>query len=254
MSPPAEALVIGQGKPVTVVAHGLGATIAETRPMASGVPGTRVFPVARGHGGSAPAGPVPDYQVMGDDLLHVADAYEATQAIGISMGAGALLAALAVAPDRFAKVVLFLPGALDSPRADAAVARLARLADAIEVGDAATTRALVALEVPAEQPGAGRYVEERSALLLARPALARLMRDLPRRSPVTDRRRLGAASTQVLVIAQEGDALHPADVARQVAAALPHAQLVVFDAPGVLFRERRRLRALIGGFLAEEVA
>ena len=43
------ALVTGAGEPVTVVAHGLGASIAETRPLAGGVAGARVFVTAPGH-------------------------------------------------------------------------------------------------------------------------------------------------------------------------------------------------------------
>ena len=49
----------------------------------------------------------------------------------------------------------------------------------------------------------------------------------------------------MLLLAQEGDPLHPAQVARELAAVLPRARLVVFDRPGVVFRERERLRALV---------
>jgi len=38
-------------------------------------------------------------------------------------------------------------------------------------------------------------------------------------------------------------------VARDLAAALPKARLVVFDAPGVVLRERARLRGLVTEFL-----
>ena len=42
--------ITGTGLPVTVVAHGLGASLPESRALASGIPGTRLFPQARGHG------------------------------------------------------------------------------------------------------------------------------------------------------------------------------------------------------------
>jgi pimeloyl-ACP methyl ester carboxylesterase len=67
---------------------------------------------------------------------------------------------------------------------------------------------------------------------------------------VPDRTALAAVSADVLVLAQEGDPLHPADVGRQLAAVLPRARLVVFEHPGVVFRERARLRELISSHLA----
>lgn len=125
------ALVTGSGPPVTVTvaAHGLGASVAETRPLLSGVAGSRVFYSARGHDGSLPA-PF-SYRDLGDDLLAVADQHDATRALGVSMGAGALLSLLARAPDRFEKAVCFLSGALDRPRTDDAVRRFAARVDAL---------------------------------------------------------------------------------------------------------------------------
>lgn len=66
---------------------------------------------------------------------------------------------------------------------------------------------------------------------------------------MADHGALGAVSASVLVIGQEGDALHPAQVAREIAAALPNARLALFDAPGAVFRERARLRDLVVTFL-----
>jgi hypothetical protein len=56
-------------------------------------------------------------------------------------------------------------------------------------------------------------------------------------------------TASTLVVGQEGDPLHPAQVARELAAVLPHAELVVFDRPGAALREGRRLRALVGAWL-----
>ena len=89
------------------------------------------------------------------------------------------------------------------------------------------------------------YVAVRTAFLLASPGIAVAVRSLPGRTPVADRSALGGVTAQVLLLAQEEDPLHPAQVARDLAAVLPNAQLVVFDRPGVLFRERARLRALL---------
>ena len=252
LTAPLEVQTTGTGTPVTLAAHGLGASVAETRPLLSGVPGTRVFFAARGHGGSPlPDGPF-DYAALADDLRSVADEAGATQALGVSMGAGTLLRLLSGSPERFARVVLFLPAAIDAPRTDAAVRRLEALADALEAGDLAATEREVLLELPPdlrEAPVARTYVGTRARFLLASPGAARALRELPAVTPVADRSALAAVTADVLVLAQEGDALHPAQVARELVGVLPKARLVVFDQPGVVFRERARLRSLVSAFL-----
>ena len=245
-------LVTGAGTPVTVVAHGLGGSVADTRPLVGAVAGTKVFPSARGHGGT-PLGDGPhDYAALGRDLEAVADAHAATQAVGVSMGAGALLSLLARRPDRFARVVLLLPAALDRPRADDAVRGRLALADALETGDDAGVAAVVAQELPEDlhdAPGVRRYLSARTAFLRSSPGLSTLARVLPGAAPVTDRRALAAVTADVLVLAQEADPLHPADVARDLAGVLPRATLVVFEQSGAAVRERARLRSLVGEFL-----
>ena len=248
-----ELLVTGSGSPVTVAAHGLGASIAETRPLLGGVTGTRVFYAARGHGGSPlPDGPY-DYSVLGHDLEAVADAHGADRALGVSMGAGALLSLLARRPDRFARVVLLLPAALDRPRTDPAVRRTAALATALAAGSPEGVEREVLAELPPdlrELPAVTAYARTRAAYLLRSPGVPRALADLPSVTPVDDRSRLASVTAEVLLLAQEDDALHPVQVARDLAAVLPRARLVVFDRPGAAFRERARLRAEIGAFLS----
>jgi pimeloyl-ACP methyl ester carboxylesterase len=240
--------VTGSGDPVTVAAHGLGASVAETRPLLSGVHGRRVFYAARGHAGDVP-GPF-SYADLGDDLLRVADECGAMRALGVSMGTGALWSLLARIPDRFERVVSFLPGAVDRPRADDAVRRLEQLALAVESGDLDAVTTLVAEDVPPDLRGAAAaYISGRARFLVESPGIAVAVRSLPAVTPVPDRSALGAVSAEVLVLAQEGDPLHPVQVARDLAAVLPKARLVVFDRPGVVFRERARLRSLIREFL-----
>jgi pimeloyl-ACP methyl ester carboxylesterase len=240
--------VTGSGSPVTIAAHGLGASVAETRPLLSGVDGTRVFYAARGHRGELPT-PF-TYRDLGDDLLHLADRHGATRALGVSMGAGALLSVLSRRTDRFEKVVVFLPGAIDRPRTDEAVRRFAELVAALEAADVDGVRAFVESEIPPDLRGkAATYIETRARFLLASPGIPVAVASLPPVTPVEDRSMLAAVSAEVLVLAQEGDPLHPAQVGRDLAAVLPKARLVVFDAPGVVMRERARLRALISDFL-----
>ena len=143
-----ERLCTGEGVPVTVFAHGLASSIAETRPLGSGVLGRKVFFHFRGHGRSAaPAGGWA-YADLARDLRAIADLAGATQAVGASMGAGALCRLLADNPGRFTKVVFFLPAVLDTPRPGAAHARLADLLDAVEAGDAAQVAELISQDAP----------------------------------------------------------------------------------------------------------
>ena len=107
-------------------------------------------------------------------------------------------------------------------------------------------------ELPADlldDPAVQAYQRSRVEHLLANPGIAVAVRSLPDVTPVPDRSALGAVTAEVLVLAQEGDALHPAQVARELVGVLPRARLVVFDRPGVMFRERPRLRALVTDFL-----
>ena len=247
-----ERLVTGTEAAVTVAAHGLGASIAETRPLLSGVPGTRVLYSARGHGGTPLPAAAYDDAALGRDLEAVADDVVATQALGVSMGAGALLHLLERRPDRFERVVLFLPAALDRPRTDEAVRRATGLADVLDAGDPAQVEQAVLDELPEDLrdvPAARAYARVRAAHLSASPGVQVALRSLPAVTPVTDASRLAHVCADVLLLAQEGDPLHPAQVARELSAVLPRARLVVFDRPGVVFRERARLRELVSTFL-----
>ena len=235
-------MITGAGTPVTVAAHGFGASVAETRPLLSGVPGTRVFYEARGHG-SAPLPTAPGYDELADDLARVADAHGATQALGVSLGAHTVLRLLTRQPDRFAKAVLFLPAALDEPpvRRDGLLA-------ALRDRDRARVEEWVRGEVP-DVPGTEPYVAARSAYLLASSGLDRVLEGLTE-APVPDVSLLARVSADVLVLAQEGDPVHPAEVGRRLAGLLPHASLHVFPEAGAAWRERRLLRELVVAHLS----
>jgi pimeloyl-ACP methyl ester carboxylesterase len=86
--------------------------------------------------------------------------------------------------------------------------------------------------------------------MLASPGLPALLGALPDDVPVPDRSALSAVSAETLILGQEGDLLHPAAIARELAALLPRAELVIFAQPGAAFRERARLRSLVSGHLS----
>lgn len=229
-----EYAVIGDGGPVTVFAHGLGGSAAETRPLALRAPGTRVLLSFRGHGGSDALDDGWDYHLLAEDLLTVADHVGATGCVGLSLGCGALLRILRDAPDRFARLAFVMPASVDSARADGATLRLEALGGAIDRGDVEAVTALLLAEVPVE-------LRSRRAvpLLLARQAKTLVQRPapVPRTAdrPLEDRSVLRRVSTPTLVIGQEADLLHPLSLAREVAELMPAGRLLALPAGGVFW-------------------
>ncbi|KAB1902864.1 alpha/beta fold hydrolase [Micromonospora tulbaghiae] len=246
-----ERLVTGTGDPVTVFAHGLGSGIATTRPFGSGVAGRRIFFQFRGHGRSdSPPGRW-SYLDLARDLRAVADLGGATRAFGASLGAGALCRLLVESPERFEKLVFFLPAVLDTPRGEVARARLTGLLDAVAEGDASALADAVSLELPPSvrnTPAGWAYLRQRLDQLL-RDGLAPGLADLPAQAPLDDAGSLAAVTAPALVIAAAEDDLHPVGVAERLAAALPNATLHVYDRPGVLWTERADLRERVSEFL-----
>ena len=244
--------VVGAGLPVTVFAHGLGGSSAETRPLALRTPGTRVLLTFRGHGASdgIPGGWT--YDDLADDLRSVADAFGATGAVGLSLGAGALLRLLSRDPDRFERIAFVLPAALDETRADLATDRLLRLADAMIAGDEDQVVRLLLAEVPAKvrnRGGTRLLVDRRAKQLLGS------VPPHPRRpeAPLHDLAPLAAVRAPALVVGQAGDALHPASVADRLAGALPSGELLQLEPGGVFWTATRQVQDTLARHLAADV-
>ncbi|MGH3448770.1 MAG: alpha/beta fold hydrolase [Nocardioidaceae bacterium] len=248
---PVEVMVTGSGEPVTVFAHGLASSIAETRPFGSAVTGTRVFLHFRGHGASAAPQTPWTYPALEDELWSVIDAYDARRGLGVSLGAGALLRAAAHRPARFDRLVFVLPSTLDTPRLDPAVERMRTRAALVEAGDIdGLTESLVAEQPSAMQEwGDVRVWARRQAERLSATEVARALRELPSQHPLESREQLAAIDCPVLVVGQEGDAAHPAQTARELAAALPDARVEIFGGGGVLWSHRAEVRRLISTYL-----
>ncbi len=243
-----EFFVAGGGEPVTVLAHGLGGSVAETRPLAAGLRGTRVLLHFRGHGDSAPLPGGWDYDLLAADLRAVADEVGATQAVGLSLGGGALLRLLTAAPERFARLAFVLPAALDAGRSDGATERLNRLAAAMRVGDVPRLTDLLLLEVPEAIRGA------RAPQVLMRRRARQLAfgePPYPRGNvrPLEDLAQLRAIRAPSLVVAQEGDDLHTVGLARTLAMGLPEARLEVLPPGGVFWTDRFAARDLLAQHL-----
>ncbi|WBB79006.1 alpha/beta hydrolase [Micromonospora sp. WMMD882] len=246
-----ERLVTGAGEPTTLFAHGLAHGIATTRPFGSAVAGRKVFFQFRGHGRSdTPPGPW-SYLELARDLRAVADLSGATRALGASLGAGALCRLLVESPDRFDRLVFFLPAVLDRPRDTSARPWLTDLLAAVESGDASAVADVVSSELPPavrNTPTGWAYLRQRLDHLL-RDGLAPGLAGLLDATPLRDAAALATVTAPALVIGCAGDDRHPAEVAEALAAALPRATLHVYDRPGVLWTERADLRDRISTFL-----
>jgi pimeloyl-ACP methyl ester carboxylesterase len=243
-------VVLGEGGPVTVFAHGLGGSIAETRPLATRVAGTRVLLDFRGHGDSEEQPEGWDYDTLADDLLSVADAVGATRAVGLSLGAGALLRALTRDPARFRKLAFVLPAAIDATRQDGATERLHRLGAAITAKDARAVADVLLEEVPAvvrERRGVDALVLRRAQQLVTKPAPAPRVQD----RPLADRAVLSTVEVPALVVTQEADALHPADLGRSLAQELG-ADLLALPEGGVFWTEAKQVQLALADHLAED--
>ena len=236
-------LVTGTGRPVTVFLPGLGGAAEHLRPLGSGVPGSRVFCELSGP-------PAPD------DYAGLATAFRygrgrAWRFSGVwrlawCWGSTALLSET---PQRFSRVVLYLPSAFTTvPRV-----RLEQIETMLLLAEAADVDGLGRLlgeELPAAVRAPGRRwrrAEGEPSGLPGREGL-RLLKNLATGvAPVEGS--LADVTAQVLVIAAAGDAVHPVEVAEEIATSVPYSRLMVFPTPAPLWDARRELRALVSGWL-----
>lgn len=250
--------VLGEGAPVTVFAHGVTGSTDETRPLARHVPGTRVLFDLRGHGSSArpPAAAGYDHPAMRRDLEAVADAYGATRALGISVGGGAILNLLADRPDRFERVVIFLPASIDGPNPGAAdpYPPLAAMLEERPLDEIVAW----ALDESVQQPLFERrpywreLVRERILRMNPDGVPAALRAYVSGAPPVADADALRRVRAPVLLLAHEGDPIHDVATARRLAGILPNARLEVWPETLAMYDDLDAFARLIGGFLGGE--
>jgi pimeloyl-ACP methyl ester carboxylesterase len=245
--------VDGTGGPVTVFAHGLTNSCMELAPFTPFAPGTKVRFCFRGHGHSG----IPEVGRYGfadyaADLRAVANAFGATRAIGTSLGAGAVTRVVAEEPNRFERLVFLLPAALDEPLRGHPLSQ--HTADLLETlpKDEAIRRALADSgreAAYARAPGLREY-----DLLLWQDldpvGVARAIRGIVGEVAVDDREALRAVEAPALVIAREGDGLHPAWVAHAMVDLMPNAELVLLASEEDLFASIPTLVERVARFLA----
>lgn len=247
-----EYLVTGSGDPVTLFGHGLASSIATTRPFGSGVAGTRAYLHFRGHGASSSPETPWTYRSLAHEFGAVAGHVGATQALGVSMGAGAICNLLESDPSRFDKVVLVLPAVIDRPREDEAFDRLIAMSRMMQDRDLDSLTELLLLEQPAEHredPGVRLWCAEQARMMVTTD-VSRALRTIPFQVPVSDRDALRRVRAEVQIIAQEADPAHPVWVARELAVLFPDADLHLLPPGGILWSHRAHVRRLIADFLS----
>lgn len=246
----------GEGSPVTIFAHGITSSTAEVSAFSSRTPGTRVLFDFRGHGRSEapPEEAGYDVRAMRRDLESVAARYGATRAMGTSMGAGAILSVLADEPDRFERVVLFIPAWIfgDSHPGEQGYMRLAELLESKpleEVADVLTSS-------PEYQPLFGARPHWRDlvrwrTLHMNATGVPRALRAYTKGPPpVRDEEALRRVTAPVLLLAHEGDPIHDVAVARRLAELLPDPTLRVWPQPLAMLDDLTGFARLVGEFLA----
>ncbi len=243
----------GSGEPVIVFAHGLTNSCMELAAFTPMAPGTKVRFCFRGHGhSSTPGSGAYSYADFGRDLEAVSDETGATCAVGTSLGAGALAHLVARQPDRFERLVFLLPATLDGSIGDRPIyERTAELLETLPRDDA--------IEAILDESGrAGNYeaqpgLREFDMLLwqdMNPVGVARAIREVVRDAAVPDLAVLARVQTPTLVISREGDAIHPASVARRLAEVMPNAEAIVLESEDDLIGSIPILVERVSRFLA----
>ena len=223
--------VDGEGEPVTVLAHGLTNSCQELAQLTPLIPGTKVRFCFRGHGHSSSPERGYRFADFARDLLAVADAYGVTNAFGTSLGAGAIAHVLERQPDRFDKLIFLLPAGLDVEFQYKE--RMLRTVALVE--GKSKEEAIEALLADPERQA--NYIDypflrdlDRQMLQQFNPVGApRAIREIIEDWPVSDREVLRRVTAPTLLICQEGDNIHPAELGRILVEIMPNAELLMFE-------------------------
>jgi pimeloyl-ACP methyl ester carboxylesterase len=216
----------GAGEPVTVFAHGLTNSCRELAPFTPSLAGTAVRFCFRGHGHSDSPERGYRFADLAADLDAVARTYGARNAVGTSMGAGAIMTLLEQDPDRFDRIVMLLPAALDLPFEHPE--RFDGIAELLESypKDEAIERIL---EMNVERYQRAPWLRELDVLLwedMNPTGVARAIRSVTRDIAISDRDLLRKVDAPVLLICREGDTIHPARLGRILHELFPDSELV----------------------------
>jgi pimeloyl-ACP methyl ester carboxylesterase len=218
--------VDGRGEPVTVFAHGLTNSCRELAPFTPSLAGTAVRFCFRGHGHSG--APTIGYRFadLASDLDAVARAFGARNAVGTSLGAGAIMSLLEHDPDRFDRIVMLLPASLDVPFRNPE--RFDAIADLLETYPREEAIARI-LATNGERYERAPWLREFDVALwqdMNTVGVARAIREVTRDVSISDRELLRKVDVPVLLICREGDTIHPAELGRILADLFPRSELI----------------------------
>jgi 3-oxoadipate enol-lactonase len=238
-----------------VFAHGLTNSCRELAAFTPMAPGTKVRFCFRGHGhSSAPPPGAYRFVDFARDLDDVARAYGATRAVGTSLGAGAITNLVAREPDRFRRLVFLLPAALDVPLGDHRdLDRTAELLETLPLERAID--AILSDAGRSEKYGDAPWLRDFDLLLwqdINQVGVARAIREVVRDVAVDDREALRAVTAPTLIICREGDSIHPAELGRVLAAAMPNAELIVLPGEQELMAAIPQLVGRVSEFLSDD--
>ena len=243
--------VDGDGDPRMILAHGLTNSCREMAMLTGFVPGTKVRFCFRGHGHSSSPETGYRFADFARDVRAVADAYDATVAIGTSLGAGAISNLVAADPDRFDKLVFLLPAGLDVEfRHKDRLLRTAALIEGKPPEEAIES-------ILSDPERVARYVEapwqrefDRGLLGdLNTVGVPRAIRELIHDRPLADRHDLANVTAPTLMICRRGDVIHPAEIGEILVDIMPNAELMMFDDADDLFTAVPAIVARVNEFL-----
>jgi 3-oxoadipate enol-lactonase len=242
--------VDGSGEPVTVLAHGLTNSCTELAAFTPLVSGTKVRFCFRGHGHSSVPETGYGFVDFARDLDAVGNAYGARNAVGTSLGAGAICHLLGEDPARFDRIVLLLPAALDQVVGGEGFVRTAAVLESMPLDRAIDT-------ILSEPGRAAKYrsaprLRELDLLLwqdMNAAGVARSLRGIVGDVAIRDRELLRKVDAPVLIIGREGDEIHPAEVARILADLLPGSELILLPGEEELIQAIPMLVGRVGSFL-----
>jgi 3-oxoadipate enol-lactonase len=147
--------------------------------------------------------------------------------------------------------VFVLPARLE--RSDEARGRLLRLADLLDSHSVEEVADLLVAEEEAEGSfdrfPASRDRRREAILAMNAQGIPRAIREVIDDPPLAARESLHRVTAPALVVGQEGDPVHRADVARELAATLPNAELILFEDRHAMLAEVAALTQRIAGFL-----
>lgn len=250
----------GAGRPL-IFQHGLGGDAgqpADVFPEAAGWQAVTLE--CRGHGQSE-AGPAGDFRIatFADDVaaLIEAEGFAPLPLAGISMGAAIALRIAATRPELVSALILARPAWLDRPgpanvmpnHVVGALLGDHPPAEARAIFDASPLAAELAAEAPDNLASLRGFFERRPT-----GVIAELLRRVAADGPGVDRDQIAAIRVPTLVIGNPRDAVHPLDLARETAAAIPGARLVeITSKSDDRDRYRQEFRAALTAFL-EDIA